>query len=648
MTWISLAFLVVCIFGAFAYGSATWMAVRQAAPVWGPERLLRPRAPLDGVSLTMFVVCTVWFALNAAAEFGALVDGRGPGSGWMALGVFVTAFAFPPLIMHVVFRETSGGDGAPRSRWWRRVLMAMYVVSPAAGTYLVGAALGYFPRRPGFGQTIGFSFAGLYTVTCLYSTLIMLSRRRAAPATHPRAQHRLGNAMLSLFFLMALVFLTLAMLGEQSQLVALLERVTRMAPLLFLVVAMYFENRFDFYDLVIKRGVTLVATVLALGAVFTAAGPMADALPRGTVRPWLAAIALAPLAMTLPWLSRVLSGTLDRLWFGREYTAVDAVKHLLAAMQPATGEPSLVHEAEQRLAEIVKTPVAVVLDDRPVPSDAAVEIEVATPSGGRVRFAVVPGEGLRRLLSEDLQLLRSLASVFGFMLETIRLQQKRQEQELIAQDLRLQASRSELKALRAQINPHFFFNALNAIASLIHTEPARADEAVEQLAEVFRYTLRRSDSEWAPLDQELAFARAYLDVEQARFGPRLTFLIDSDHASPPPLVPSMLLQTLIENAVKHGVSQTRGPGRIEVIVRSDSSQIVVEVRDNGPGPGAAPTMPRGGTGFGLRSVRERLTGHFGDRARLSLERDSSNTVTIARIVMPAVRASAPEAARTSP
>ena len=95
---------------------------------------------------------------------------------------------------------------------------------------------------------------------------------------------------------------------------------------------------------------------------------------------------------------------------------------------------------------------------------------------------------------------------------------KRQEQDQLAQELRLQSSKSELKALRAQINPHFLFNALNAIASLIHTDPARADEAVEQLAEVFRYTLRRSDTEWAPLDQELAFARAYLDVEQARFG----------------------------------------------------------------------------------------------------------------------------------
>jgi LytS/YehU family sensor histidine kinase len=244
-------------------------------------------------------------------------------------------------------------------------------------------------------------------------------------------------------------------------------------------------------------------------------------------------------------------------------------------------------------------------------------------------------------------MLRSLAGVLGLMLETLQLQHKRQEQELVTHDLRLQASRSELKALRAQINPHFFFNALNAIASLIHSDPARADEAVEQLAEVFRYTLRRSDSEWAPLDQELTFARAYLDVEQARFGPRLSFQIDSDHLSPPPLVPSMLLQTLIENAVKHGVSQTRGPGRIEVLVRSDASTVAVEVRDSGPGPGAAPTMPRSGTGFGLRSVRERLAGHFGDRASLSLERDPSNTLTIARIVMPVVRVTAQEPVRSS-
>jgi two-component system LytT family sensor kinase len=234
------------------------------------------------------------------------------------------------------------------------------------------------------------------------------------------------------------------------------------------------------------------------------------------------------------------------------------------------------------------------------------------------------------------------------MLENIRLQRRRQEQDQLAQALRLQSSKSELKALRAQINPHFLFNALNAIASLIHTDPARADEVVEQLAEVFRYTLRRSDSEWAPLDQELAFARAYLDVEQARFGQRLTFSIDSDHSLPAPHIPSMLLQTLLENAVKHGVSQAREPGRIDVIVRSNTDQITLEVRNTGPAlsirdsdnAAARSRQAPEGEGFGLHSVRERLKGHFGDRASFRLMRDETAGVTVARISMPHAKVAA--------
>jgi len=184
---------------------------------------------------------------------------------------------------------------------------------------------------------------------------------------------------------------------------------------------------------------------------------------------------------------------------------------------------------------------------------------------------------------------------------------------------------------------------------LIHTDPARADEAVEQLAEVFRYTLRRSDTEWAPLDQELTFARAYLDVEQARFGQRLTSSIDSDHSSPVPLVPSMLLQTLLENAVKHGVSQARGPGRIDVIVRTTPERITLEVRNTGPSTrdstaqGGAVTrsgQAPEGEGFGLHSVRERLKGHFGDRATFGLTRDEAAGVTVARIEMPYARIAA--------
>ena len=248
--------------------------------------------------------------------------------------------------------------------------------------------------------------------------------------------------------------------------------------------------------------------------------------------------------------------------------------------------------------------------------------------------------GARPLLSEDLALLRSLGGVFGFMLENIRLQRKRQEQEQLAQELRLQTSRSELKALRAQINPHFLFNALNAIASLIHTDPARADAAVEQLAEVFRYTLRRSDQEWAPLDQELAFARAYLDVEQARFGQRLECTIDADPALPRAQVPSMLLQTLVENAVKHGISRLRTPGRIDVTRRAHRQ------RDHRskcatPVPASTRRRPASAERRELRSAQRARAPARTLRRRASLDLLREGGTTVARIQLPLVEQTAP-------
>lgn len=637
MTAISLAFLVVCIFGAFAYGSSTVMALRQASPVW---HLTRPSAglthvALDRVSLAMFVLCTAWFVVNALSEF-RLLGGGPPRRGYVDLVVLALSYCFPPVIMHVVWRETHCQSHPRPLRAWRSAIGVMYVASPFVGLVILGAIFGLVALPGPLGAYIGGSLGLLFTLTSVYSMALMLRTRKSGAAQ----DNRLDNAMLVLFAILTVVFVWLFFIDQRSRLMAGLDRLSRSTPVFFLIVAVYFENRFEFYDLVIKRAVMLVVTIVALGATFTLVQPFVEGLPPGSVRPWLAAMVLVPIVMLMPWMYGKLSAGLDRLWFDRTFTAVEAVKHVLGAMQTASSEASLVAETERRMADIFGTPIVVRLDDQPLPDGATMEVEASTPSGARVRFVPVSGPPSRLLLSEDLSMLRSLAGVFGFMLETARLQHKRQEQELVAHDLRLQTSRSELKALRAQINPHFLFNALNAIASLIHTDPERADEAVEQLAEVFRYTLRRSDSDWAPLDQELAFARAYLDVEQARFGQRLTCTIDSDHRLPPPQVPSMLLQTLIENAVKHGVSQTRGQGRIDVVVRTTADSVTVEVRDNGPGPGQRPDPRRSGEGFGLRSVRERLEGHFGDRASLTLTREEATGLTVARIIMPLARVAA--------
>jgi two-component system LytT family sensor kinase len=424
---------------------------------------------------------------------------------------------------------------------------------------------------------------------------------------------------------------------------AQLNQLSAVVPLLFLSATTYHENRFEFYDLLVKRGALLLVMAAGLGVFFTAALPWLDALPRDGARPWLYALVALPAMMAAPWIARRLGARLDRVWFGRHHTPVSAVTTVLATLQATTDEPSLIAAAEASLKDVFGVTVRLTTAPPPASERPRVAFEVEGSVADPSIWVTVPAvRGERVLLSEDLRLLRSLGTVVTYLVENVRLQQKRQEQDLLAQELRVQSSQSELKALRAQINPHFLFNALNTVASLIHSDPARADRAVEQLSEVFRHTLRRSDSEWAPLDQELAFAEAYLDVEEARFGARLRFRIEADAGAHRARVPAMLLHTLVENAVKHGIAQRRGAGALDVDVRTGQGRLTIEVRDNGPGPEASPDAAararRAGEQFGLRSVRDRLSGHFGVDASFALVRDAERGLTVARIEMPFVPA----------
>lgn len=638
MVLVSLVFLFVYVFGAYAYGAATVYSIRRVGQIWAQRRdggVADSNRTLERPSLALLVISTIWFVLMALIEFRYL-GGDTLQDDFLDLGTFIV-FLFPPVIMHVVYREsTCDGEPAPPPVF-RYLLGLMYVVAPLLLLSSIAMIFRVAPRPVDLNTWFGLTIGGSFTICSLYSTVLMLRRKRR---TRTPDQLRLRNVMVVLFTVLGGVFIGMMFMSDQGLVMATLDRVARTSPLYFLVASVYFESRFEFYDLVVKRAVVILMSVIMLGVYFAVVLPLLETLPSGAARPWLFAFGLVPMAMVMPWLLANIEHWLDQMWLGREFTPVDAVKHVLAAMQPATDEASLVAATEARLSEIFGAPIAVLVGSRAVlEPPAPMEIKLTSPvSGAVVRFVVNQEARTRRLLSEDLTLLRSLGGVFGFMLENLRLQRKRVEQEQLAQELRVQSSKSELKALRAQINPHFLFNALNAIASLIHTDPSRADAVVEQLAEVFRYTLRRSDSEWAPLDQELAFARAYLDVEQARFGQRLAFAIDSDHNLPAPQVPSMLLQTLLENAVKHGVSQAREPGRIDVIVRTTPDQVTLEVRNTGPA--ASMRSGRDGEGFGLHSVRERLKGHFGDRASFRLVRDESAGVTVARIDMPNVRAAA--------
>ncbi len=196
--------------------------------------------------------------------------------------------------------------------------------------------------------------------------------------------------------------------------------------------------------------------------------------------------------------------------------------------------------------------------------------------------------------------------------------------------LRAELAEAELRALRAQVHPHFLFNALNTIAALVREQPAAAEDTITRLAEVFRYTLRASDREFARLGEELEFLRSYLEIERVRFGARLQVQERIESGLEALHVPSLLLQPVVENAVRHGVSAQNQGGTISISARRDSDRLILEVRDDGPGfdPGATPS----GNGFGLHSVRERLRG-AGPPHDLVIEATPGGGTTV-RITLP--------------
>ena len=194
--------------------------------------------------------------------------------------------------------------------------------------------------------------------------------------------------------------------------------------------------------------------------------------------------------------------------------------------------------------------------------------------------------------------------MFGGIAYAQAFQRQAAERGAQVERIRSELARAELRALRAQVNPHFLFNTLNSIASLIAEDPRAAEEVVTQLAEVFRYALTSSDGDTARLGDELAFLRSYLAIEQVRLGERLRVVEHIDPALLAAAIPPLLLQPLVENAVRYAVAARTKGGTITIEARREAGALVMVVADDGPGftEGAAPQ----GHGVGLESVRERM------------------------------------------
>jgi len=226
-------------------------------------------------------------------------------------------------------------------------------------------------------------------------------------------------------------------------------------------------------------------------------------------------------------------------------------------------------------------------------------------------------ESLRRFWFTDELVVYLVILMAGFA-RSYYFQQKAQQEEAErleqrAEALEAQLTEARLEALRMQLNPHFLFNTLHAVSTLVDRDPAGVRRMIARLSELLRHVLDEEAPQEVPLSEELEFLDGYFEIQSVRFQGQLDTKVDVPRSLYDAQVPNLILQPVVENAIRHGASQVRGGGRIEVRGRRDEGDLVLTVEDNGPGLPEAQE-----DGFGLRNVRARLEELYGQEQSLRL------------------------------
>ena len=245
---------------------------------------------------------------------------------------------------------------------------------------------------------------------------------------------------------------------------------------------------------------------------------------------------------------------------------------------------------------------------------------------------IVEGFAWQSLFHESVEIWRSLLNgnliVIMFRLNTViaavltyyliqqeqKRSQKMKQQEIQLLEMQQLKTKAQLEALQAKVNPHFLYNSLNSIASLVHENPEKAEQMVLLLAKFFRYNTNAQSQYYTRLIDEIEMVKTYLEVEKVRFEERLEFsILFEDDKLKDCLIPQFLIQPLVENAIKHGISKTVSKGNLVIKMESTNNQLIISVFDNG-----APFPTHVNLGYGLKSTEEKLELLGGENAVMEI------------------------------
>ena len=594
----------------------------------------------DSLLLATAILGLVWNLCALPAYELPKVGFQGPFPALVALGFSALGF-LPAVVVHSVLRgERKAIQGPAR----RSVVAAAYAVSLLAGVLHAQAALAGAPVPSGLAMRLL-----TYTFVALVVPLAALTRRQ------PGSRRAVWAAALAAFAVSALHLSQLHQ-GNASWPVELLGHHASV-PLAFAI--LYQDYPFALADLFLKRALTLVMLVAIAFVVIATFGVQSLAFdqflrvdPRqvgALVTMWVAAtLAYPALRQAISWfVDSVILRRPDyrslRATAARRVQLHDDSPALLTDMcellTPAMSARAVTwHEWSSPLDEDMGSSVVAVGDhavglvkalappaDRDPAETGRPAAAVLIPVAEAPRYALIVAEltGGRRLLSDDLLTLESIAILVARRIDAIRITRERYQRELREQEIAKLVTEAELRALRAQVNPHFLFNALTTLGYLIQTAPDRALETLLRLTSLLRGVLR-SEGEFATLGRELDIVESYLEIEQARFEERLRIRIDVPPGLRTIRVPALLLQPIVENAVKHGVAPRQQGGDVTIrgtLARATdgSLELSLTVADTGAGVTEADLRRGRALGVGLSNVERRLQGQYGADASLSIQ-----------------------------
>lgn len=568
-----------------------------------------PGTPLANIG---FAVCALFWTAGGLAYTALLAIGVSRGDRWLLLAhtVKYAGAAAAPIPILSIWRQFAGD----RRRRAALILQLLACISAAAILVLL-----LIPTANHIvTQLIGYNAA----LFLLLGAIVAL-RRGAAPR----------SVYLPSLLIVAAVCGSLATMNPHVPRNGFVTFVGFHCLLLVVLFAFLLFARFRYADVFIRFGVRiLLAGFWASMIAFAAHSLSIMQVARRTSAPAAAHVLLImvlanALLLSFTFLDDRISTFLNRWLFrspdyrtwarqlGDKLRNLDSEDSIAAATEAAARQPLELSSASVSSIDTATAPPGLT-EGEVVERNFEVWIPIA--SEGRIGRALVvsPGPARPGLVSHDLNYLRALAAQCGNRLDSLRREREAVELQSREAQLQRQVSEAELRALRAQINPHFLFNSLNTIADLIVRDPVRAEAMTLRLASVFRHVLAHSARPLTTVREEAEFLRTYLHIEEARFGDRLQVEFDISPDVAGESLPSLILQPLVENALKHGLAPKPETGHLWIFASAVGNQVRLRVEDDGLGP-----VSRGddSQGLGLANVAERLATLYGDRAGVTLE-----------------------------